>query len=59
MNNIDTHIYNINKAICDNIDKFNKSERGLLSQNIISHLRKDQIDRLSKSYNGSGVKDKF
>jgi len=36
---IDTEILNNDTAICQNIDKFNSSERGLLSQNILSHLR--------------------
>jgi hypothetical protein len=39
MNTIDSHILNINKVICNNIDKFDISERGLLSQNILSQLR--------------------
>jgi energy-coupling factor transporter ATP-binding protein EcfA2 len=36
---IDIEILNINKVICKNIDRFDDSERGLLSQNIISQLR--------------------
>jgi energy-coupling factor transporter ATP-binding protein EcfA2 len=36
---IDIEILNINKVICKNIDKFDDSDRGLLSQNIISQLR--------------------
>jgi energy-coupling factor transporter ATP-binding protein EcfA2 len=39
MSNIDEEILNINKNICKNIDKFDDSERGLLSQNILSQLR--------------------
>lgn len=39
MNEIDSSILNINKVICSNIDKFTITERGLLSQNIISQLR--------------------
>ncbi len=39
MNKLDTHILNINKVICYNIDKFDTTERGLLSQNILSQLR--------------------
>ena len=39
MNEIDSSIQNINKVICSNIDKFSITERGLLSQNIISQLR--------------------
>ena len=36
---IDKAILDTNKIICKNIDKFDASERGLLSQNIIAHLR--------------------
>jgi len=36
---IDSHILQIDKVICSNIDKFDISERGLLSQNILSQLR--------------------
>lgn len=39
MNKIDTAILEIDKVICANIGKFDDSERGLLSQNILSHLR--------------------
>jgi energy-coupling factor transporter ATP-binding protein EcfA2 len=39
MNKIDVEILTIDKAICSNIAKFGFSERGLLSQNILSHLR--------------------
>ncbi|MGW8184619.1 MAG: ATP-dependent DNA helicase [Candidatus Moraniibacteriota bacterium] len=39
MSKIDDAILTINKAICKNIDKFHASERGLLSQNILSQLR--------------------
>jgi DNA replication protein DnaC len=39
MNKIDSHILNIDKVICGNIDKFKASERGLLSQNVLSQLR--------------------
>ncbi len=39
MNDITTHIINIDKNICRNIEKFNKVERGLLAQNILSQLR--------------------
>lgn len=39
MNKIDSEILNIDKTICKNIDKFHASERGLLSQNILSQLR--------------------
>ena len=39
MNEIDSHILNINKVICKNVDRFDATERGLLSQNILSQLR--------------------
>ena len=39
MNEINNHILNINKVICANIEKFDNSEKGLLAQNILSHLR--------------------
>lgn len=39
MDDIKSHILTINKAICNNIDKFDIEERGLLSQNILSQLR--------------------
>jgi hypothetical protein len=35
MKKIDAEIMNINKVICRNIDKFDVSDRGLLSQNIL------------------------
>lgn len=39
MSNVDKKISDINNVIEKNISKFNDSERGLLSQNILSHLR--------------------
>ena len=36
---IDCAILNTNKNICKNIDCFDESERGLLSQNILAQLR--------------------
>ncbi len=39
MNKIDQKILDIDKVICSNITKFDDSERGLLSQNILSQLR--------------------
>ena len=50
---IDSHILNINKVICSNIDKFNASERGLLSQNILSQLR-NFIEHISVKIYGNG-----
>ncbi len=39
MNKIDAKILDIDKVICKNIDVFKCTERGLLSQNILSQLR--------------------
>lgn len=39
MSNIDKHIIGISNAIGKNIQLISKKERGLLSQNILSHLR--------------------
>lgn len=39
MHKIDLDILNIDKVICCNINKFDTTERGLLSQNILSQLR--------------------
>ena len=39
MKNIDSAIQTINQAICKNIDRFDDSERGVLSQNIMAQLR--------------------
>lgn len=39
MLNIDKAIYDTNLNICKNISRFDSSERGLLSQNILSQLR--------------------
>lgn len=36
---IDKAILDTNEVICDNISKFDTSERGLLSQNILGHVR--------------------
>ena len=39
MDAIDTNIIVIDSVICENINRFDDSERGLLSQNILSQLR--------------------
>lgn len=39
MNDLDSKILVFDKVICKNIERFDASERGLLSQNILSHLR--------------------
>ncbi len=47
---IDAEIINIDKVICSNIDKLDKIDRGLLSQNILSQLR-NLIEHISiKTY---------
>ncbi len=53
---IDVAILEINKVICANINRFDDSERGLLSQNILSQLR-NLVEHVSlKAYsNGSDV----
>lgn len=56
MNKVDNEILNINKVISNNIDRFDDSERGLLSQNILSQLR-NFVDHISlKAYsNGKDI----
>lgn len=39
MNNIDQAILDANSVICENISRFDDTERGLLSQNILQNLR--------------------
>jgi len=52
INKVDNEILNIDKVISANIDRFDKSERGLLSQNILSQLR-NLVDHISlKAYSG-------
>jgi hypothetical protein len=52
MNKIDGEILKIDKVICQNIGKFDDSERGLLSQNILSQLR-NLVEHISlKIYSG-------
>lgn len=51
-NNIDVTILKIDKVICNNISRFDESERGLLSQNILSQLR-NFVEHISlKVYSG-------
>ena len=60
MNKIDGDILNIDSVICKNIDKFNISDRGLLSQNILSQLRNLVEDIFLKIYgNGKDVENNF
>lgn len=60
MKNIDIAIQTINKAICKNIDMFDDSERGLLSQNIMAQLR-NFVEHISlKAYsNGQDIEVTF
>jgi len=53
MSKIDDKILEIDKVICANIRKFDASERGLLSQNLLSQLR-NFIDHISLKIYGSG-----
>lgn len=60
MNNIDKAILTIDKAISKNIDCFDDSERGLLSQNILSQLR-NFIEHISlKAFsNGQDIENSY
>lgn len=53
MSKVDTEILNIDKVISTNIDRFDTSERGLLSQNILSQLR-NFVDHISLKAYSSG-----
>jgi hypothetical protein len=51
---IDQDIVKIDTAICKNIEKFEASERGLLSENILKYLR-DFVEHIAlKEYAGGG-----
>ncbi len=57
---VDNKILDINKVICGNIDKFYDSERGLLSQNILSQLRNFVEHIFLKIYsNGQDIEDTY
>lgn len=60
MDRIDNEILNIDKVICRNIDRFDTSDRGLLSQNILSQLR-NFVEHISlKAYgNGQDIENSF
>lgn len=60
MNRIDSDISNIDKVICRNINRFDASDRGLLSQNILSQLR-NLVELISlKAYsNGQDIEVTF
>lgn len=49
MDELDNRIINISNIICDNIDSFDISKRGLLSQNILQHLR-NFVEAISVKY---------
>jgi len=60
MSKIDSKILEIDKVICGNISKFDDSERGLLSQNILSQLRNFVEYTSLKAYgNGADVEDTY
>ncbi len=60
MNKIDNLIIDIDKVICSNIDKFDVSERGLLSQNILSQLRNFVDHIFLKIYsNGQDIENNY
>ncbi|MGO4185870.1 AAA family ATPase, partial [Paenibacillus sp. TAF43_2] len=50
---IDSDILVVNRNICNNIDRFDASERGLLSQNILAHLR-NFIESIAVKIYGAG-----
>jgi hypothetical protein len=58
MKKIDAEIMNIDRVICRNIDNFDVSDRGLLSQNILSQLR-NFVEHISlKAYsNGQDIEN--
>ncbi|WP_231378672.1 ATP-dependent DNA helicase [Virgibacillus sp. CM-4] len=60
LNRIDIEILNIDKVICRNIDRFDSSDRGLLSQNILSQLR-NFVEHISlKAYaNGQDIENSY
>lgn len=56
MTEIDLSIQTIDKTICKNIDRFDDSERGLLSQNIMAQLRNFVEHVALKAYsNGQNI----
>lgn len=60
MSKVDDAILKIDKVVCDNITKFEITERGLLSQNILSQLR-NFVEHVSlKAYSrGSDIDDSY
>lgn len=60
MSKIDAKILEIDRVICGNISKFDDSERGLLSQNILSQLRNFVEYTSLKAYrNGTDIEDTY
>lgn len=61
MNKIDSSIQEINQVICSNIEKFDATERGLLSQNILSQLRNfvEYISLKVLAGTGQNVEDNY
>lgn len=62
MSKIDKTIKSINKNICSNISRFDESERGLLSQNILSQLRNFVEYTSLKAYGlrfGNNIEDTY
>ncbi len=51
---IDKAIYDTDAVICKNIDRFDSSERGLLSQNILSQLR-NLVEYIAKKIYAQGA----
>lgn len=51
---IDKAIYDADAVICKNIDRFDSSERGLLSQNILSQLR-NLVEYIAKKVYAQGA----
>ncbi|NEN75041.1 AAA family ATPase [Pelistega sp. NLN82] len=51
---IDKAILDTNQVICKNISKFDESERGLLSQNILAHLR-NLVEYISQKIYSQGA----
>lgn len=51
---IDKAIYDTDLVICKNISRFDESERGLLSQNILSQLR-NFVEYIAQKIYGNGT----
>ena len=51
---VDQAILDTNKVICQNISTFDESDRGLLSQNILSQLR-NFVEYIAQKIYSNGV----